>query len=206
MLQTDDTISSPHLGFGIQIIPRKKVLKAPYQDERHPNDQWKNDKLLTLLDGRTRFLSFDFRYENDIWPWMFEQHRWMAYSHFFAGLIHHPTHASARRKSSLTFRLVLSLYKSFSLWKQHKAIFKMKIILLLLDEKQGDSEQHGCFSLGFIHHPIQLFPSNHPINTRLFSKDDGSWRIRHTFLIVIIIIYKKESDTSSRRIRHIHYP
>ena len=34
----------------------------------------------------------------------------------------------------------------------------MKIILLLLDEKQEDSEQHGCFSLGFIHHPIQLFP------------------------------------------------
>ena len=50
----------------------------------------------------------------------------------------------------------------------------MEIILLLLGKKQGDSEQHKCFSLVFIHHPIQLFPSNHPINTRLFSKGDDS--------------------------------
>ena len=50
----------------------------------------------------------------------------------------------------------------------------MEIILLLLGEKQGVSEQHKCFSLVFIHHPIQLFPSNHPINTRLFNKGDGS--------------------------------
>ena len=95
---------------------QKKSVRSPYQDERHPNDQWKSDKLLTLLDGRTRFLSFGFRYENDTWPWMFEPCRWMAYNHFFTGLIHHPPHASSRRKSSLTFLLVLSLYKSFSLW------------------------------------------------------------------------------------------
>ena len=79
------------------------------------------------------------------------------------------------------------IYKSFSLWKQHKAIFRMEIILLLLGTKWGNSEQHECFSLVFIHHPIQLFPSNHPINTRLFSKGDGSWRIRHTFLLAYLI-------------------
>ena len=50
----------------------------------------------------------------------------------------------------------------------------MEIILLLLGKKQGDSEQHKCFSLVFIHHPIQLFPSNHPISTRLFSKGNDS--------------------------------
>ena len=54
---------------------QKKSVRSPHQDERHPNDQWKSDKLLTLLDGRTRFLSFDFRYENDMRHWMFEQRR-----------------------------------------------------------------------------------------------------------------------------------
>ena len=87
---------------------QKKSVRSPHQDERHPNDQWKSDKLLTLLDGRTRFLSFEFRYENDIWPWMFEPCRWRTVIHFFAGVIHHPTHSSARRRSSLTFLLVLS--------------------------------------------------------------------------------------------------
>ena len=50
----------------------------------------------------------------------------------------------------------------------------MEIILLLLGKKQDDSIQHECFSLVFIHHPIQHFPSNHPINARLFSKGDSS--------------------------------
>lgn len=50
----------------------------------------------------------------------------------------------------------------------------MEIILLLLGNKRGDNGQHGCFSLVFTHHPIQLFPSIHPINTRLLNKGDGS--------------------------------
>ena len=50
----------------------------------------------------------------------------------------------------------------------------MEIILLLLGNKQGDSEQHKCFHWYYLHHPIQLFPSNPPINTRLFSKGDDS--------------------------------
>ena len=64
-----------------------------------------------------------------------------------------PRHAEGHH---LFFFWSYPIYKSFSLWKQHKAIFKMKIILLLLDEKQGDSEQHGCFSL-------VLFTPSHPI-------------------------------------------
>ena len=133
---------------------------------------------------------------------MFEPWRRRTVTHFFAGVIPHPTHASSRRRSSLTFLLVLSLYKSFSLWKQHKAIFKMKIILLLLDEKQGDSEQHGCFSLVFIH---PTSPS-HPINARQFTSATELEGFDILFFWRISFIYKKESDTSSRRIRHIHYP
>ena len=36
----------------------------------------------------------------------------------------------------------------------------MEIILLLLGNKRGDSEQHECFHWYYLHHPIQLFPSN----------------------------------------------
>ena len=59
------------------------------------------------LDGRTRFLSFGFRYENGMRPWMFDKCRWMAATHFFAGLTHHPTHTSSRRRTSHAFILVL---------------------------------------------------------------------------------------------------
>ena len=53
---------------------------------------------------------------------------------------------------------LISLYKSFSLWNSHKAIFKMEIILLLLGNKQGDSEQHGCFSLVLFTPPHSTLP------------------------------------------------
>ena len=42
VLQTNGTISSPHLGFGIQINHQKKSIRSPYQVGRHPNDQWKS--------------------------------------------------------------------------------------------------------------------------------------------------------------------
>ena len=57
---------------------QKKSIKSPYQVGRHPNDQWKSDKLLALVITARRansVLSFGFRYENDVRPWMFEQHR-----------------------------------------------------------------------------------------------------------------------------------
>ena len=58
----------------------------------------------------------------------------------------------------LIFFWSYSLYKSFSLWKQHKAFFKTEIILLLLGKKQGDSRQHKCFSLGFYPPPHSTLP------------------------------------------------
>ena len=39
-----------------------------------------------LVAVRTQFLSFGFRYENDMRPWMFEHCRCMAATHFFTGL------------------------------------------------------------------------------------------------------------------------
>ena len=45
----------------------------------------------------------------------------------------------------------------------------MEIILLLLGDKRGDSEQHEYF-----HWSLFITPSNHPINTRIFSKGYGS--------------------------------
>ena len=65
------------------------------------NDQWKSDKLLTLVITAcwaNSVLSFDFRYENDVRPWMFEQRRVWRISVFFTGVIHHPPHASSRRE------------------------------------------------------------------------------------------------------------
>ena len=63
VLQTDGTISSPHLGFGIQIIPRRKVLKA---HTRMDDIRITSEKVLNCyhdsqqLGERTRLLSFGF--------------------------------------------------------------------------------------------------------------------------------------------------
>lgn len=77
----------------------------------------------------------------------------------------------------------------------------MEIILLLLGDKQGDSEQHGCFSLVFIHHPIQSSNKHTAVQQgRRLVKASTHFSFGSSSFI-----YKK-SDTSSRRIRHIHYP
>ena len=91
VLQTNGAISSPHLGFGIQIIPQKKSIRSPYQVGWHPNDQWKIDKLLSLVPTTRRVnsvLSFGFRYENGMRSWMFEQRRVWRQRIFFARFIY----------------------------------------------------------------------------------------------------------------------
>ena len=101
VLQTDGTIiSSPHFGFSIQIKPEEK-LESPYQVWRHPNDQWKSNKLLTLVITPRRENSV-FIIWLSLWKWYalvnVRAEARLAYSHFFAGVIHHPTHASSRRE------------------------------------------------------------------------------------------------------------
>lgn len=157
VLQTDGAhfISSSRIRYPKKT--QKKSVRSPHQNERHPNDQWKSNKLLTLLDGRTRFLSFDFHYENDMRPWMFEMRRVWRIAIFSLDLFiirHTPRHAEGHH---ILFFWSYPIYKSFSLWKQHKNIFIMEIILLLLGDKWGDSGQHGCFSLGLF---TSLIPSS----------------------------------------------
>lgn len=131
------------------------------------------------LVGRTRFLSFGFRYENDVRSWMFEQRR--VWRQPFFRWTYPMTHNAPSHH--LLFFWSYSLYKSFSLWKQHNAILIMKIILLLLGNKWGDSEQHECFSLVlFITHTIQS--SNK--HTTVYYCDGTIW-IRHAFLLAYII-------------------
>ena len=83
----------------------------------------------------------------------------------------------------------------------------MEIILLLLGNKQGDSEQHGCFSL------VLFAPSHSTLPIQSSNKhttvQQGRRLVKastHFSYSSSSFIYKKESDTSSRRIRHIHYP
>ena len=69
--QTDITISSPHIRIGIQIKPRRKVSEPSYQrnDIRMTSDKVGNCYHESQqLYERTRFLSFGFRYENDMRP------------------------------------------------------------------------------------------------------------------------------------------
>ena len=153
---TDGTIiSSPHLGFGIQIIHQKKSNRSPYHDGRHPNDQWKSDKPLTLLDGRTRFLSFDFRYENDIWHWMFEQRRvWriaifsldlfiirrtprqaVSFTHFSSSLIPYINHFHYGNN-----------IKQFSKWKSYCCCWM---------RNKATLNSTDVFHWSYLHHPIQ---------------------------------------------------
>ena len=118
VLQTDVAISSPHLGFSIQIKPEEK-LESPYQVWRHPNDQWKSNKLLTLVIT-TRRANSVFIICLSLWKWYalvnVRAEARLAYSHFFTGVIHHPPHASARRELHPLFFWFYPIYKSFSLW------------------------------------------------------------------------------------------
>ena len=137
VIQTYGTISSPHLGFGIQIIPSRKIIEAPtrhddirmtsnkvcddfqrrWGDVAIQNIQWKSDKLLSRVPTArwvNSVLSFDFRYENDIRPWMFEQRRVWRQRIFFAGLI---LWLITRRVITCFSSGLIPYYKSFSLWK-----------------------------------------------------------------------------------------
>ena len=129
--RTNGAISSPHFGFGIQRKPRRKMWKAPTRmdnirmtsnkvcddsqrrrgEAAIQNDQQKSGKLLALVITARRANSvFIIRFS--LWKWYaslnVRAEARMAYSHFFTGLIHHPTHVSPRRRTSLTFLLVLS--------------------------------------------------------------------------------------------------
>ena len=76
----------------------------------------------------------------------------------------------------------------------------MEIILLLLGEKQSDSEQHGCFSL------VLFTPSstNHPINTPHFLEDGAMDSTRFSFGGFYYIIYKRIGHVITTQ--PTHYP
>ena len=119
--RTDGAISSPHLGFGIQRKPRRKVWEAPTRmdnirmtsnkvcddsqrrrgDAAIQNDQQKSGKLLSR-DPTARRTNSVFIICFSLWKWYalvnVRAEARLAYSHFFAGVIHHPTHASSRRE------------------------------------------------------------------------------------------------------------
>ena len=70
----------------------------------------------------------------------------------------------------------------------------MEIILLLLGDKCGDSEQYECFSLAFIQHSANTTTSNHQINTRMFSKGEGVMDSTH-FSSIVSHLYIKKNRT-----------
>ena len=125
--QTNITISSPHLGFGIQIKPRGKVSEPSYQrnDIRMTSDKVGNCYHESQqLDGRTRFLSFGFRYENDMRLWMFEHCRWMAATHFFTGLTTASNYSTVASDSFKLFRWVLYKTKATPSWVSLKHLLQ----------------------------------------------------------------------------------
>ena len=86
------------------------VSEPPYQrnDIRMTSDKVGNCYHESQqLDGRTRFLSFGFRYENDMRLWMFEHCRWMAATHFFTGLTTASNYSTVASDSFKLFRWVL---------------------------------------------------------------------------------------------------
>ena len=63
----------------------------------------------------------------------------------------------------------------------------MEIILLLLGNKQGDSEQHGCFSLVLFTPPHSTLPIQSSNKHTTVCYYDGDRRIRHTFILAYLI-------------------
>ena len=89
---------------------QKKGIRTPYQRNviRMSSDKVGNCyRESQQLDERTRFLSFGFRYENDMRLWMFEHCRWMAATHFFTGLTTASNYSTVASDSFKLFRWIL---------------------------------------------------------------------------------------------------
>ena len=180
-------------------------------DAEIQNDQQKSGKLLSRVQTAIRANS-DFISWVSLWKWyatLNVRAVSMKDSNVFFRWTYPSSDARLGTPKVITYFSsgLIPLYKSFSLWKQRKAIFGIEIILLLLGDKWGNSEQHGCFSLVLFTPPHSTLPiqSSNKRTTvqqgRRLVKDST-----HFSSSLISFIYKKESDTSSRRIRHIHYP
>ena len=158
MRRTDVTISSPHLGFGIQIKPRGKVSEPSYQrnDIRMTSDKVGNCYHESQqLDGRTRFLSFGFRYENDVRSWMFEQRRVWRQRIFSLELFiirRTPRHAVSFTHFSSSLIPYINHFhygnniKQFSKWKSYCCCWM---------RNKATLNSTDVFHWSYLHHPIQ---------------------------------------------------
>ena len=145
------------------------------------NDQQKSGKLLTLVITAcwaNSVLSFDFRYENDIWPWMFEPCRWMAYSHFSLDLFiirRTPRHAESHH---LLFVWSYPYINHFHYGNNIKQFSKWKSYCCCWMRNKTTLNSTDVFT-GFYPPPNSTLPTVYYC--------DGSWRNQHTFLIAYLI-------------------